>query len=80
MGQAELELIAQSGFGAFPPRLPHQPIFYPLQTEAYAVQIARDWNTKNQASGFGGDVTRLRVQAGYLARYPIHSAGAAVPG
>lgn len=28
----------------FPPRLPDQPIFYPVLTEAYAVQIARDWN------------------------------------
>ncbi len=35
---AELELIRQSGFRAFPPRLPEQPIFYPVLTEDYAVK------------------------------------------
>jgi hypothetical protein len=29
-GQAELDLIAGSGFTAFPPRLPGQPVFYPV--------------------------------------------------
>ena len=46
VGQKEWDLIAESGYTAFPPRLPYQPIFYPVLTEAYAVQIARDWNTK----------------------------------
>ena len=49
VGQAELELIERSGWRAFPPRLPHQPIFYPVANEEYAVQIARDWNTKDAA-------------------------------
>lgn len=39
----ELALIEASGFTAFPPRLPEQPIFYPVANEAYARQIARDW-------------------------------------
>jgi hypothetical protein len=30
IGPAELELIAATGFRAFPPRLPDQPIFYPV--------------------------------------------------
>ena len=46
VGQEELELIRQSEFKAFPPRLPEQPIFYPVLSEAYATQIARDWNAK----------------------------------
>lgn len=29
-GPAELALIEASGFHSFPPRLPHQPIFYPV--------------------------------------------------
>jgi hypothetical protein len=33
VGPAELELIRQSGFRAFPPRLPELPIFYPVLTE-----------------------------------------------
>jgi hypothetical protein len=33
VGQAELELIEASGWRAFPPRLAHQPIFYPVANE-----------------------------------------------
>lgn len=75
VGQVELDLIAASGFRAFPPRLPHQPIFYPVLTEEYAVQIARDWNTRDAASGYVGHVTRFRVRADFLARYPLQSVG-----
>src|SRR5215208_5950657 len=78
VGRRELELIAESGYRAFPPRLPHQPIFYPVATEAYAVQIARDWNTRDEASGYVGYVTRFRVPAAFLSRYPMRAAGAAV--
>jgi hypothetical protein len=42
VNQAELDLIAASGYRAFPPRLPEQPIFYPVLNEDYAVQISRD--------------------------------------
>jgi hypothetical protein len=52
VGQRELELIAESGFRRFPPRLPTQPFFYPVLNEQYAVQIARDWNTKDSDSGY----------------------------
>ena len=30
VGKAEMEKIADSGFRAFPPRLPEQPFFYPV--------------------------------------------------
>ncbi len=40
VGTAELTRIAESGFTAFPPRLPEQPIFYPVLNEAYACEIA----------------------------------------
>jgi hypothetical protein len=75
VGQKELELIEQSGWTAFPPRLPHQPIFYPVLSEGYAVQIARDWNTRDAASGHVGYVTRFAVDREYLARYPVQRAG-----
>jgi hypothetical protein len=42
VGPKELELIRASGYRAFPPRLPEQPIFYPVLTREYAVKIARD--------------------------------------
>ncbi len=76
VGEQELALIRASGFRAFPPRLEHQPIFYPVTNEAYAVQIARDWNTKDAASGYVGYVTRFEVESAYLARFPIRQVGA----
>lgn len=75
VGQKELELIHESGDRAFPPRLSFQSIFYPVLNEDYATQIARDWNTKDAASGFVGYVTRFQVRADYLSRYPIHVVG-----
>jgi hypothetical protein len=36
VGSEELALIRESGFGRFPPRLPEQPIFYPVLNEEYA--------------------------------------------
>jgi hypothetical protein len=39
-GPHELELIRATGMRAFPPRLPEQPIFYPVLTEDYAIKIA----------------------------------------
>ncbi len=75
VGQGELDLIAATGFAAFPPRLPHQPIFYPVLTEEYADQIARDWNTVDELSGFVGYVTRFRVEREYLERFDVQQVG-----
>ena len=44
VGPVELELIRKAGMRAFSPRLPDQPIFYPVLSEEYAIKIARDWN------------------------------------
>ena len=77
VGQAELALIVASGNTAFPPRLPYQPIFYPVLSEAYATEIARDWNTRDAASGYAGHVTRFVVCATYPARYEVRTVGAA---
>ena len=76
VGQKELDLIRDSGYTAFPPRLAHQPIFYPVANEDYAVQIARDWNTRDDASGNSGYVTRFRVCTSFVDRYPLQTAGA----
>ncbi len=59
VGQRELNLIAAGGFKAFPPRLPEQTIFYPVLSQEYAEQIARDWNTKDERSGYVGYVTEF---------------------
>ncbi|HEY0150423.1 MAG TPA: hypothetical protein VGB92_00405 [Longimicrobium sp.] len=76
VGEAELALIRESGWTAFPPRLAHQPIFYPVTNEAYAAQIARDWNTRDAASGYVGYVTRFEVRTGFLSRYTPRVVGA----
>jgi hypothetical protein len=76
IGQAELDLIRESGFTAFPPRLPEQPIFYPVLTRSYAEQIARDWNTKDPKSGFAGYVVQFQVRTEYLKKFSIQKAGA----
>ena len=75
VGQQELDLIEASGHRAFPPRLPQQPIFYPVLNEAYATQIARDWNTKDENSGFVGYVLRFEVEASYLEAYEVQRVG-----
>lgn len=75
LGPQELQLIADSGYRTFPPRLPEQPIFYPVLNEDYAVQIARDWNVK--ASG-RGCVTRFQVRREFLDRYEVQTVGGAV--
>ena len=75
VGQKELDLIRESGWQAFPPRLPFQPIFYPVLTEAYAVQIARDWNTRDAASDYVGYVTRFDVRQEYLQGYEVQTVG-----
>jgi hypothetical protein len=71
-GTEELALVEASGWREWPPRLPGQPIFYPVLNEDYATKIARDWNVKQSGSGY---VTRFRVRRSFLDRYQVHQAG-----
>jgi hypothetical protein len=66
VGPQELRLIESSGWTAFPPRLPEQPIFYPVLNEDYAIEITRDWNVPASGSGY---VTRFDVDAAFASRY-----------
>lgn len=75
VGQKELDLIKESGYTRFPPRLPEQPIFYPVLNEGYATQIARDWNAKYNAERCGY-VTRFSVRASFLRQYQMQTVGA----
>jgi hypothetical protein len=72
VGPEELRLIEATGMTAFSPRLPDQPIFYPVLSEAYAIKIARDWNVKASGKGY---VTRFSVRRDFLARYEVQEAG-----
>jgi hypothetical protein len=71
-GPAELRLVQDAGFRAWPPRLPDQPIFYPVTNQAYAEQIARDWNVP--ASGYGC-VTRFEVRRAFMDQFPVQQVG-----
>ena len=75
VGRKELELIRASGFREFPPRLPSQPIFYPVLDEEYATKIARDWNTKDEASGYEGYVLKFDVRSEFLGQYDVRIVG-----
>jgi hypothetical protein len=78
VGQKEYELIEATGFRRFPPRLPEQPFFYPVTNEEYATQIARDWNTKDEASGLVGYVLRFSIQSEFLQAFAVKTVGSAV--
>ena len=55
--------------------MPHQPIFYPVRSEQYATQIAKNWNTQDEASGFAGYVLRFSVRNDFLSQYKIQVVG-----
>ncbi len=76
IGPKELELIAQTDYREFPPRLLDQPIFYPVLNEEYATKIARDWNTKYGSKV--GYVTRFQVKKEFLNRYEVQIVGGSV--
>lgn len=71
-GQKELDLVKQSGFKRWPPRLPEQPIFYPVTNEAYAKQIATQWNVKDCGVGY---VTCFKVKKSFIERYQVQQVG-----
>jgi hypothetical protein len=73
VGQNELDLIVESGYRRFPPRLPDQPIFYPVCNEEYAVEIAERWNVREKGIGH---VTCFRVLADYLSAFQPQVVGA----
>lgn len=74
VGNVELALVASSGWKAFPPRLPEQPIFYPVTNVPYAREIAERWNA---AEGRGVHVLRFRVDDATIGRWlPVRCVGA----
>lgn len=73
-GPKELALVEAAGFKAWPPRLPEQPIFYPVTNEGYAKEIAIGWNIKESKVGF---VTRFRVRKSFVDQFEIQKVGGA---
>ena len=75
VGLREMELIAESNYRKFPARLEWQPIFYPVLNQQYAEQIADEWNTPDEFSGFCGIVTAFEVDEEYLQQFEIQNVG-----
>lgn len=75
VGTKELELIKESGYKQFPPRLPEQPIFYPVLNEQYATEIASKWNVKYNED-HKGYVTRFEVEDAYCKQFKPQTVGA----
>ena len=73
IGPRELELVAESGYRQWPPRLPGQPIFYPVTNQKYAGVIARKWNVPESGMGF---VTRFEIKRSFIERYEVQIVGA----
>ena len=73
VGQKELDLVKESGYKAWPPRLLEQPIFYPVTNEEYAIALTQ-WNVTDFGKGY---VTRFYVNKEFMDRYPIKCVGAA---
>lgn len=78
VGFKEMDLILNTGCRRFPPRLPSQPIFYPVLNIHYAEEIAEKWNTKDVNSGYVGYVTKFEVEDSYIANFESHTVGGAI--
>jgi hypothetical protein len=76
VGFKEMGLVFDSGMSAFPPRLPDQPIFYPVLNPGYAEQIARDWNTQEEDAA--GYVTRFELPDSFSDRYERRVVGGSI--
>lgn len=76
VGKAEYDLIAESGFTAYPPRLPEQPVFYPVLNEKYAREIAEKWNQRYPDSQYTGYVTTFKIDDAYISQFPVQTVGA----
>ena len=78
VGLREMELIAETNYTRFPPRLEWQPIFYPVLNQQYAEEIALQWNTNDEFSGYCGIVTKFKVNKAILEKYDIQNVGGQV--
>jgi hypothetical protein len=74
-GKKEYDLIKETNFKKFPPRLSWQPIFYPVLNQKYAERIAEYWNTNDENSDFVGIVTQFNVNDVYVNKFERHIVG-----
>ncbi|MDX2065774.1 MAG: four helix bundle protein [Fimbriimonadaceae bacterium] len=72
VGPAELAALADLNYEGWPPRLPEQPIFYPVTNARYAREISEKWNVKGYGQGY---VTRFRVRKEFADQFPVECVG-----
>jgi hypothetical protein len=72
VNKIELDLIEKSGWREFPPRLPEQPIFYPVLNIDYARRISVEWNVPAYGRSF---VTKFDVDSEYLQKFTPQNVG-----
>ena len=75
VGLRELELVADSGWRAYPRRLSWQPIFYPVLTREYARDIVTQWNRNEAEAGHCGFVTEFEIPDDFVQRYEVRQLG-----
>jgi hypothetical protein len=72
VNRAELHLVKESGWKSFPPRLPQQPIFYPVTNIEYARKITKEWNVPAYGTGF---ILEFDMSEEFLKKYSIENVG-----
>lgn len=72
VNQQELDLIAATGWTAFPLRRPEQSVFYPVLNETYAAEIAHGWDAPAAGVGY---VLRFAIDADYANTFPVQNVG-----
>jgi hypothetical protein len=76
VGLTEMGLVFDSGMRRFPPRLPEQPIFYPVLARSYAADIAGGWNVRDVPHA--GYVLKFDLADEYAAGFDVQVVGASV--
>ena len=71
-GPEEYQLVADSDFTEWPPRLAGQPIFYPVTNETYAREITEQWNIRDSGVGY---VFRFLVKRSFVDSYSLEKVG-----
>ena len=71
-GPLELKLVADADYKRWPPRLPGQPIFYPVTNQQYAIDISSDWNVRDDGIGY---ITKFEVKKEFVDRYKVEKVG-----
>lgn len=74
VNQYELKKIQDNGWNEFPPRLPEQPIFYPVLSVEYAQKI-NEWNKVGYGEGY---IIEFEINDNYISKFDVHNVGSKI--